>query len=52
MLKALDAENVKTLTSLCNLVYKTGKIPGDMKDSIFLKIPKKQNAMNALNTEL
>ena len=44
-LKALDEEGIKILTDLCNEVYSTGNIPGEMKHSIFVKLPKKANAI-------
>ena len=41
MLKALDKANTKSLAKFCDQVYKVATIPGDMNDSIFLRIPKK-----------
>ena len=41
MLKALDEASTKSLAKFCNQVYKVATIPGDMNDSIFLRIPKK-----------
>ena len=33
------------LTNICNEVYRTGYIPSELKHSIFVKIPKKANAI-------
>ena len=37
---------MRILTEICNEVYNTGTIPDDMKHSIFVKIPKKANALD------
>ena len=44
-LKALDDEGIKILTDICNEVYTTGHLPQELKHSIFVKIPKKSNAV-------
>ena len=44
-LKALDEDGIRLLTEICNEVYSTGIIPDEMKHSIFVKLPKKANAM-------
>jgi len=44
-LKALDEDNIKTLTAICNKIYSTGYIPSDMLDSTFITIPKKPKTM-------
>ena len=44
-LKALDEDGIKILTEICNEVYSTGHLPDDMKHSIFIKLPKKANAI-------
>ena len=43
MIKALDEENIDTITKLCNIIYNTGYVPEEMKQSIFITIPKKPN---------
>ena len=45
-LKALNEEGLKILTNICNEVYRTGHIPEDLRHSIFVKIPKKANAVD------
>ena len=42
VLKALDSTSLKILTKLCNKIYLTGHIPDDMKNSIFVTLPKRQ----------
>ena len=44
-LKALDDEGIKILTDICNEVYNTGHLPQELKHSIFVKLPKKSNAI-------
>ena len=44
-LKALDDANILHLTSLCNHIYKSGHIPDELVRSVFIRIPKKANAM-------
>ena len=41
MLKALDDGPIGKLTQLCNKIYNTGYWPKELKDSIFIPIPKK-----------
>ena len=36
MLRALDEENLDSLTQLCNIIYDSGKIPTGMEQSIFV----------------
>lgn len=51
-LKALDEQNIKTITDLCNRVYNTGYIPTDMKQSLFIpEYPRSRRHYNILNTE-
>ena len=45
-LKALDDEGIRILTDICNEVYTTGYLPHDLKHSIFVKLPKKSNAID------
>ena len=40
-LKVLDEESLKILTDILNDIYNTGVIPNDLKQSAFVKIPKK-----------
>ena len=44
MLKALDDGPIDKLTQLCNEIYNTGYWPKDLKESIFIPIPKKPKA--------
>ena len=46
MLRALDEENLDSLTKLCNIIYDRGHIPTEMEQSIFVTMPKKANAQN------
>ena len=46
LLRALDEENLDSLTQLCNIIYGSGHIPTDMEQSTFVTIPKKPNAQN------
>jgi len=45
-LKALDEYNIDIITDLCNTIYNSGFIPVDMKQSIFVTLPKKPKAQN------
>ena len=47
MLKALDEDNTKIIHKFCNKIHKSGKIPGNLSDSVFVTIPKqgKNNRM-------
>ena len=45
-LKALDEYNVDIITDLCNTIYSSGFIPVDMKQPIFVTLPKKPKAQN------
>ena len=45
-LKALDEYNIDVITDLCNTIYNSGCIPVDMKQSIFVTLPKKPKAQN------
>ena len=51
-LKSLDEHNIDIITILCNIIYNTGYIPTEMKQSIFVLIPKKQKHKITINTEL
>ena len=44
MLKGLDDGPLGKLTQLCNEIYNTGYWPKEMKESIFIPIPKKPKA--------
>ena len=44
-LKALSAESLSILTELCNKIYSSGYIPDDLLHSVFIKLPKKPNAL-------
>ena len=45
-LKSLDEHNIDIITTLCNIIYNTGYTPTEMKQSIFVPIPKKPKAQN------
>ena len=45
-LKSLDKHNIDIITTLCNIIYDTGYIPTELKQSIFVPIPKKPKAQN------
>ena len=40
MLRALDDQNIDVITSLCNIIYNSGVIPTDLKQSIYNYITK------------
>ena len=44
MLRALDDENIDVITNLCNIISNSGVIPTDLKQSIFITLPKKAKA--------
>lgn len=46
MLKALDNYGIGKLTELCNVIYKSGNIPQELMNSIFIALPKKPRAMD------
>ena len=46
ILKALDEENTDIITSLCNKIYNNGLIPSEMKQSVFITLPKKPKTQN------
>ena len=45
-LKSLNEYNIDIVTTLCNIIYNTGYIPTEMKQSIFVPIPKTPKAQN------
>ena len=45
VIKALDGMSLNILTKLCNMIYSTGYIPGDLKNSVFVTLPKKPRAL-------
>ena len=45
-LNSLDEHNIDIITTLCNIIYNTGYIPTEMKQSIFIPIPKKPKTQN------
>ena len=51
-LKSLDEHNIDIITTLCNIIYNTGYIPTEMKQSIFIPIPKNKKHKIVMNTEL
>ena len=44
MLRALDDQNIDVISNLCNIIYNSGVIPTDLKQSIFITLPKKLKA--------
>ena len=44
MLRTLDDQNIDVITNLCNIIYNSGVIPTDLKESIFITLPKKSKA--------
>ena len=46
MLKCLGEAGVTLITKIINRIYKTGEIPDDFKNSIFIPIPKLKKAEN------
>ena len=41
MLRALDNQNIDVITNLCNIIYNSWVTPTDLKQSIFITLPKK-----------
>ena len=41
MLRALDDQNIDVITNLCNIIYNSGVISTDLKESVFITLPKK-----------
>ena len=41
MLRALDDQNIDVIMNLCNIIYNSGVIATDLKQSIFITLPKK-----------
>ena len=46
MLRVLDDENTEVITNLCNIMYNSGIISTDLKQSIFITLPKKSKAQS------
>ena len=46
ILRALDDQNINVITNLCNIMYNSGVIPTDLKQSIFITLPKKSKAQS------
>ena len=44
ILRALDNQNIDVVTNLCNIIYNSGVIPTNLKQSIFITLPKKSKA--------
>ena len=42
MLRALDDQNIDVITNLYNIIYNSGVIPTDLKQSIFITLPRGQ----------
>ena len=46
ILRTLDDQNIDVITNLCNIIYKSEVIPTDLKQSIFITLPKKSKAQS------
>ena len=46
ILRALDDENTDVITNLCNIMYNSGVIPTDLKQSIYITLPKWSKAQS------
>ena len=46
MLRVLDDENIDVITNPCNIMYNSGVIPTDLKQSIFITLSKKSKAQS------
>ena len=46
ILRALDDQNIDVITNLCNIIYNSGVIPSDLKQSIFITLPKKSKVQS------
>ena len=46
MPRALDDENINVITSLCNIIYNSGVIPTDLKQSMFITLPEKSKVQS------
>ena len=46
MSRVLDDQNIDIITNLCNIIYNSGVIPIDLKQSIFITLPKKLKAQS------
>ena len=46
MLRALDDQNIDVITNLCKIIYNGRVIPTDLKQSIFITLPKKTKAQS------
>ena len=51
LFQILKADAVKVMHSICQYVWKTQRWPQDWKRSVFITIPKKDNAKNVQTTE-
>ena len=50
LFQILEDDAVKVLHSICQQIWKTQQWPQDWKRSVFIPIPKKDNAPNAQTT--
>ena len=46
MLRALDDQNIDAITNLCNIIYNSGVISTDIKQSIFITLSKTSKSHN------
>ena len=45
MLRALDEENLASLTQLCNIIYDHGHLPTEMEQFMLVTIPKNHKSI-------
>ena len=43
MLKAMEEQGIERITDLCNIIYNTGNFPRDLKESMFITLPKRRS---------
>ena len=43
MLKAMEEQGIERITDLCNIIYNTGNFPRDLKESMFITLPKSRS---------
>ena len=46
MLRVLDDQNIDIITNLCNIIYNSGVAPTDLKQSIFITLPKRSKTQS------
>ena len=46
MLRALDDQDIDVITNICNIIYNSGVTPNNLKQSIFITLPKESKAQS------